>query len=68
LGRQVAVLALVGLFLAGCGQSEDQARAQKEQAAMTVTTPNATAKDNAKNLAKSNMSPEVKAVLGSAGH
>jgi len=61
-------LLVIGTLLVGCGQSEDQARAQKEQEAMTVSTPNATAKDNAKNLAKSNMSPEVKAVLGGAGH
>ena len=65
--RWTPLLAVV-MCIAGCGQSEEQAKAEKEQKAMTVSTPNATAADNAKNLANSKMSPEVKSVLGQAGH
>lgn len=67
-----AILALVSTLMmaAGCSGGDDATSAAAVQDAQntTVTTPDATAADNAKALAAADMDPEVKKVLGAAGN
>ena len=55
------------ISVVGCSKSASEEVAEANQKALTVTTPNATAEDQQRNLAKSDMPADVKAVLGGAG-
>jgi len=69
LGIVAALLVAMGIL--GCsGSSEADASgalSTQDAKALQVTTPDATAADNAKALANANMDPKVKEVLGGAG-
>jgi hypothetical protein len=64
------VVLILGSLLAGCsggGEDSGTALSSQDSKSIQVTTPDATAADNAKALAAADMDPEVKKVLGGAG-
>ena len=67
--RLAILLVVVGLLSSvGCsGEEATSAAAAQDAKAVQVTTPDATAEDNAKALAAADMDPKVKEVLGGAG-
>lgn len=65
----LSALILVGAIVgcSGGGDDSNSAVSAQDAKAIQVSTPDATAEDNAKALAAAEMDPEVKKVLGGAG-